>query len=65
VRIGFAAHAEVDVFAGAACGHGVDLRIEEIRPTFEDAHAPSLACMQSRQRRDHGGLALAGGWGGN
>ena len=56
----FAAHPQIDVLARHAAGDGVDLRVEKIRAALEDANAAAEPGMQSRQRGDHGGLALAG-----
>ena len=42
-RVVFAAHAQVDVLARCAAGQRMDLRIEEVRPALEDAHAAPQA----------------------
>jgi hypothetical protein len=64
-RVILAAHAEIEILAGAAAGHGVNLRVEEIRATLEDGDAPALPGMQAGEGGGDGGLALAGGRGGN
>ena len=62
-RIGFAAHAEIEVLTGAAGCEGVDLRIEKVRAAFEDGDAPALSRVQAGEGGGDGGLALAGGGG--
>ena len=57
-HIGFAAHAEIQVFTGGLAGDGMDLRVEEIRATFEDLDASPLAAMQTRQGGGDHGFAL-------
>ena len=54
-----AADPEIEVVAGLATGHGVNLRVEKVRAALEDAHLAAEPGVQSRQRGDDGGLALA------
>ena len=63
--ISLAAEAKVDVVAGLAAGHLVNLGVEKVGAALEDLDPPPLAGVEPGQGGDHGGLALAGGGGGD
>ena len=59
--VGLAGHPQVERMHGRAGGEPQPVRVEEVGPALEGAHAPALARMQPRERGGHGGLALTGG----
>ena len=61
----FAAHAEVEVLAGAATGDRVDLWVKKVWAAFENGHPATLPGVQTGQGGGNGSFALSGGGGGN
>lgn len=64
-RFGLADHPQVELVDRRAGGAGEDHRVEEVRPALEHPYPPPLARMQAGQGGGDGGLALAGGRGGD
>lgn len=57
--ISFAAHAEIEVLAGAATGESMYLRVKKIRAALENSDPSALPAMQACQGGGDSGLALA------
>ncbi|MNF76667.1 hypothetical protein D3C84_587870 [compost metagenome] len=63
--LGLAHHPQVQLVDRRAGGAGQDHRVEKVRPALEYPHPLALASVQAGERGGDGGLALAGGRGGD